>query len=249
MSTNTNPETGIAYGYISANYLDPDVVDELLMGSGCTEFKNLSYDTYMEECLSDYRRENEERLDAMDPDDRAEQLELAEQEFADAFEDGELVVEGVKEDVHYASSWLGGALNFFIFQSPHRTDCGGRASPCVPGAGILDHHDGDVHCYDVPPDWRRDPQWRMEFPDFDMDVSIPPEWEDDSYIKEGCPSFWALNTVKVYVDYKDPEKREGGDAQLRFRVFDTAGEDERGYETDDWEDVLRMVENLRIQKD
>lgn len=140
MTANINPETGIAYGYIAANALDQDVVTELMYGDAAI---NLTADEAFKEWESDFEREHDR-----EPDDGDKMS------FWDGYEDYEPIIEGTYEGVKYRSSWLGGALNFFIFESPHITEKAGRASPCVPNAGILDDLDGDVQAYDVPPDWR-----------------------------------------------------------------------------------------------
>jgi hypothetical protein len=67
----------------------------------------------------------------------------------------ELEVQGCFENVRYVTSWLGGALNFFILESPHITHKAGKASPCVPNAAILDTLAGSITGYDVPNNWRR----------------------------------------------------------------------------------------------
>ena len=139
MTSNVNPKTGIAYGYISANALHPDTVDSLMFGNGCSMFRDIS----AEEFEREYRREHGLR----------DNEELPCGAF-DCFEPYESDVEGICEGVHFASSWLGGALNFFIFESPCITGKARRASPCVPNAGILDTLDGAVESYDVPADWR-----------------------------------------------------------------------------------------------
>lgn len=151
MSANINPDTGIAYGYISADALYPETVDELMYGPQATD---LHYEEYLADYLAIERRDCEERGVFFDQD-------YHESQFAQDWEDNEPVVEGELKvpgygDVHYRSSWLGGALNFFIFKSPFTTDKARRASPCVPNAGILDILDGSVTAYDVPADWRSD---------------------------------------------------------------------------------------------
>lgn len=82
-----------------------------------------------------------------------------EQSFNDAYQPDEPIHEGsfMLGDgnwVKYRTSWLGGALNIFIFESPF-TARTVACSPCVPNAGDLDNvGKGDYLCYDVPPDWR-----------------------------------------------------------------------------------------------
>ena len=69
----------------------------------------------------------------------------------------ESYIHGEYEGVKYATSWLGGALNFFILESPVITTKACRASPCVPNAGILKHPEdpegGSVESYGIPEDW------------------------------------------------------------------------------------------------
>lgn len=150
MVANINPETGIAYGYISANTLDSDLVTELLDG-GVNHTREAAY--------REWREEKAAQLMAADltingMDEAKDRADCVAYEFADNYYDEEPVVEGVHEGVSFCSSWLGGALNFFISHSPYTTDKARRSSPCVPNAGILDTLDGDVTSYDVPPDWR-----------------------------------------------------------------------------------------------
>jgi hypothetical protein len=118
---NTNPETGISYGYVAANDLDSDVVDELMYGR---QVIDRNYDDWCKEHDSD---------DYEQPD--------------------EPILEGALEGVVYRTSWLGGALHFFIFLSPHIVQ-GGVASMCVPNACILNKEGvGDATGYGVPSDW------------------------------------------------------------------------------------------------
>lgn len=151
MTTNINPDTGIAYGYISGNALDPELVHELVYSRQAV---NMSYKAALEDYLNGQRFDPEtgERTSADD-------LGNLEQEFAEDYEAEEDTIEGEIDcpgygPVQYATSYLGGALNFWIFKSPFTTDKARRASPCVPNAGILDTCDGDVTAYDVPADWR-----------------------------------------------------------------------------------------------
>ena len=135
MTANINPKTGIAYGYISANALDDEVVEELMYGGQAT---NETADEARDVWLADAENNGKDEC-----------------EFWDQYCDYEPTISGEYEGVVYATSWLGGALNFFILQSPVVTDKACLASPCVPNAGILDKLNGGVASYDVPPDWRR----------------------------------------------------------------------------------------------
>lgn len=156
MTANINPDTGIAYGYISSNVMDQDVVHALMYEYGeDIEYGELKYE-YMHQTLME--RMDSEAFDELDPDDYEDYLDeidpLWEVSFSDGYQPNELMVEGEYEGVKYASSWMGGCLCFFIFESPHITHKANRASPCVPNAGILDTLDGDVTAYNVPDSWR-----------------------------------------------------------------------------------------------
>lgn len=152
MITNINPETKIPYGYIAAAALDPEIVERLLFGA---QARDLDFERYVDEVheeVSIAAAENGVSLDDPGYED------WCEREFERRAEDyvgpDEVSVQGQYEGVTYATSWLGGALNFWIFESPFTTDKARRASPCVPGAAILDVLDGSEFGYDVPVDWR-----------------------------------------------------------------------------------------------
>lgn len=180
MTANINPETGIAYGYIAANSLDSEVIDTLMYGS---QAKDLTFEQYKKdlpkldilkgwdvEIVKNLRTgaygwidlgDKDFSLNFLTEEDAIEEA-LARygddlpQSLIDDYQPDEPEIEGEYEGVHYRTSWLGGALNFFIFSSPHITDKARMASPCVPNAGILDTLDGSVTSYDVPADWRND---------------------------------------------------------------------------------------------
>lgn len=169
----TNPATGIACGYISAQALDDDLVQELQNGTdvyyeeGLAEAKReWARSQQVIEAMPEWCREKGVDYDSLSEDDQyRNRLQYvrdewdgseAEQNFNDAYQPDEPIHEGVKDGVSYCTSWLGGALNVWIFQSPVVTHKARRASPCVPNAGILDTLDGDVTAYDVPADWRRE---------------------------------------------------------------------------------------------
>ena len=132
MLTNINTETGIRYGYISADSLDPDLVHTLMHEEG----KDLAYEEYMEALEKKYG-------------DDFDECRASDDYYCD-----EPVIHGEHEGVKYISSWLGGALHFFITESPVVARCV-LCSPCVPNAGDLDTP-GDVMTYSVHNDWRRE---------------------------------------------------------------------------------------------
>lgn len=163
MTANINPDTGIAYGYISANRLDGELVDKLMYGDqAVNESAQEAYREYVRDWRAeryraweeDYRDERVGREE--EPDDDAEPSEREVQAFWDDYHSCECEPEisGEYEGVKYRTSWLGGALNFFILFSPHVTTTARMASPCVPNAAILDTLDGSVTGYNVPNDWR-----------------------------------------------------------------------------------------------
>ena len=66
----------------------------------------------------------------------------------------EPIIEFEYEGVKGRTSWLGGALNLWIFESPY-TNTFALCSPCVPNVCNLDQPDPDGCVgYDVPPHWR-----------------------------------------------------------------------------------------------
>lgn len=143
---NANPTTGVRYGYISADSLDSEILDELLYGSQAVDVR---YRDACEDLEASVRNATEDFLS------RSQQralidyaLELFELECDEPIHEGEY------QGVRYRTSWLGGALHVWVFESPvvgNYAEC----SPCVPGAGNLDCPDLEgVVCYDVPEDWR-----------------------------------------------------------------------------------------------
>ena len=152
MTANINPDTGIAYGYISGNALDPELVHELMYGRQARDLKHA-------EAWQEFgARTKQDWLQTGGTEDDFDE-EAHRDRFNDDYEAEEPTIEGEIDCpgygiVQYATSWLGGALNFWIFKSPFTTDKARRASPCVPNAGVLDTCDGDVTAYDVPADWR-----------------------------------------------------------------------------------------------
>lgn len=142
---NTHPDTGVAYGLVSSNDLDPELVDTLMHGP---QANNESY----EDALARYLDEHLGDTDSEDREDRLEDI------FSSQYTESEPTITGTHEGVTYATCWLGGALNFWVLESPH-TGQGSRPSPCVPGACILHHPDsssewvGSSEGYTVPAGW------------------------------------------------------------------------------------------------
>jgi hypothetical protein len=148
---NKHPTTGIAFGVIGAHVLDPDLIDRLLYSQQAV---NTSYETAKKTFVDGMRYDFEcEQKEDQHPDEKFDE-ELAVELFGDRFQNDEPTIEGEIDDVKYASIWIGGALHFFIFESPiigSYLAC----SPCVPGAGDLHNADANgITTYDVPPYWR-----------------------------------------------------------------------------------------------
>jgi len=180
--TNIDPETGIRYGYIRADSLDPDLVHELMYVHGTDLSLRLAVDQLVsdterradviEEQVHDglievdyhitsdpeYERILEDRIEsgykALGYNDRDDFVRCAVERETEDLCIEEPIIEGRYQDTFYRTSWLGGALNFWIFKSPVAGTYQ-LCSPCVPGAGNLDCPDIDgVLTYDVLPDWR-----------------------------------------------------------------------------------------------
>lgn len=156
MTANINPDTGIAYGFISADSLHPEVVHALLYGGGATD---LTYKTQVEDFLAEQRQLHADSpIGSNPPFDSGGEFdeEWAADDFHERYCGDEATIAGMYQGVTYCTSWLGGALNFFIYESPDTTDKARRASLCVPNVGIIDTLDGSVTSYDVPADWRQE---------------------------------------------------------------------------------------------
>lgn len=182
MKPNINPETGIRYGYISAQSIHPDILYDVIdvVGENLTvaaagvaareiaerEAEGLEDEVRiaMAETGGWIGREYEHVWDewveqaymARGCLDREDFIERRVEVELDDFFPEEPIIEFEYEGVKGRTSWLGGACNLWIFESPH-TGLYQECSPCVPGAGNLNQPDPDgVLTYDVPADWRTD---------------------------------------------------------------------------------------------
>lgn len=143
---NRNPETGIRYGYISANSLNSDLVNDLQMRGRDVHWEEAKEELWasIKSVCKDYMFDS--------ASDRV--ADLACEEMSDDFYDDEPIHEGELDGVKYRTSWLGGALHIWIFDSPY-TGYFDECSPCVPGAGLLtSENPNGVLTYDVPKEWR-----------------------------------------------------------------------------------------------
>ncbi len=158
--SNIHIETGIPFGYIAAGKLDPDIVSEL-QENGTDVLYAEAWKNHVDEMRANFDTEQADLLsEAIHNGIDFVGEDFDEEDYRDSFNDkyqpDEPIHEGVKDGVSYRTSWLGGALNVWIFESPYVTYRARRASPCVPGAAILDTLDGSEIGYDVPPWWRDD---------------------------------------------------------------------------------------------
>ena len=152
--TNTNIQTGIRFGVIACQNLDPDVVEDLWYGYGAVD---LSYQAAREELEETLKREGSALVDdgELDIDDLSDWVDRELEARSDYIQIDEPTIEGTYEGVKYQISWLGGAPLLFVFESPVISRAR-LCSPCVPNAGDLDNLDDDgVECYGVPAEWRR----------------------------------------------------------------------------------------------
>lgn len=143
--TNYDPKTGVAFGVISAQVLDSDLVDQLLYGGQAI---NHTYRLQKAEAILRARRDAMEAGKPFGEDEEEDASEI----FAERFSSDEDYITGTWQNVDYGSSWFGGALHFVIMASPFTRECA-VCSPCMPGAGDLHSH-GNVLTYDVPTAWR-----------------------------------------------------------------------------------------------
>lgn len=179
MTANTNPTTGIRYGVIAFNNLDPDLGQELWYTHG----RDLSWEAAEKELWAEIERdadaiEEEVRIAIAedDPslvghedyeasriesaymargyDDREDYVESRFEREREQIQIEEPVIEGEYEGVKYRIDWLGGAPLLWVIEGPviGRFDL---CSPCVPNACSLESPNPDGYeGYDVPADWR-----------------------------------------------------------------------------------------------
>ncbi len=155
MPPNVNPETGMRYGIISANSLDPEVVDEIQ-----SKGRDVHYEEALKELDSKISYACREYLCSGHID---EVVMLARELFDSDYNGSDEPVHEFEIDcpgygpVIGQTTWLGGALMVYIFKSPFQEACD-LCSPCVPNCGNLDSRNPDGYqCYDVPADWRAEP--------------------------------------------------------------------------------------------
>lgn len=89
--------------------------------------------------------------------------------------------------------------------------------------------------------------YATEFPDFDLQVAVPADWEDVSWHNDVCPSFQTPNGLRVWIDYADPAEREF-DGYPRFVASRYTADMEYIEDviaTEDWSQLLAAVANYK----
>lgn len=163
MLPNTNPITGVRYGVIATNSLNPDLVDTLFYGSQAT---NVTEEDAYAEIEADLRNQYEDLVDQArwaaaesgadrEADFNAEAYEerwfeehkyehdedgFVERGFEDAQQDfyiEEPTITGTHEGGTYRIGWLGGASLLWVVEGP-TGNARSLCSLCVPNAANLD---------------------------------------------------------------------------------------------------------------
>lgn len=154
---NTNPRTGLPFGVINGNSLDPELLDALYTAASAKV-----YDVRYQERRAELRRDVISMLDALFPncatieergwfEDLIEAQIEAEAEGG-AFDSDEPCAEVTHEGVTVSYGYLGGAPIVFSYDGPV-THVRSYCSPCCPGAADLDSGPGDIACHGVPESW------------------------------------------------------------------------------------------------
>lgn len=149
---NTNIDTGIRFGIVSANSLHGDVIDEI---------QQYGTDVHWDDAVSELRErmaaEWADEGKSSDDDEFTEAFEEAVEDLGNSWMDDEPVHEYETQQCSVMTTWLGGAMMVWVFKSPYIVKAR-LCSPCVPNAGDLDSKDKEdgFDCYDVPPEWYAD---------------------------------------------------------------------------------------------
>jgi hypothetical protein len=85
--------------------------------------------------------------------------------------------------------------------------------------------------------------YKKAFPDFELDVEIPAGFNDTSWRNDACPS-WEnpAGSMKLFVDYQQPEDRECGGGRFTLAYLDQDGTIENEFTTDDWAEMTAQIE-------
>lgn len=163
MQPNTNQETGIPFGVISARSIDSDVFTSLL-DNGTDRNQLVSTIQFVVSYMEQVGIPVSPDLKKLDVDlqtlqgyaDRAEflaskydiDLECMNMDFV------EPCVFGEADGVRYMIDQLGGAYLLTVLESPFMAHAN-KCSPCCPNAGDLDNlNEYGSECYDIHPSWK-----------------------------------------------------------------------------------------------
>ena len=172
---NVNTETGIPFGIVSGNDLDADIIamiqdEDSLDWEECKSEQGRALaleqgwiddpDEMEWSDLPDTQQDGEPRDYWMDWDEWLEEYDPGWQD--DIEPPDEERHERILDGVHCQTTWVGGAIHVWVFQSPYVSTYR-PCSPCMPGAHDI-HHDDDTFMldgtpqrdglgYTVPPDW------------------------------------------------------------------------------------------------
>lgn len=103
--------------------------------------------------------------------------------------------------------------------------------------------------------------YREEFPDYDDELPVIEGFEDRSWVNEPCPCMIDEELhLMLFIDYVDPEKSEypeergaGLGRYVMKRLTDEnyvmgIGADDLVVDTDDFEEVLAKIEEVRAER-
>ena len=160
MIPNTNPDTGLPYGIVASDSLDPEVSSKLweLAANAC-------YDAHRNYREAQLLRDATDFIDSLDKvphnyvmdviNDLVEtQLDNEMDEWSADEPHAEVTYKGVTVVVGY----LGGAMLVTSLDGPTlqvRSYC----SPCCPGAADMDSGYGSILCHGLPMDWFTEEAW------------------------------------------------------------------------------------------
>ena len=146
--TNTNPETGIRYGCVYLNSLDPDTAQWLW-----DDAENLSEEEAYAELKAEIEAQVQEECPDFDENEAEIEVEKRLERESECIQIDEPTLAGICEGVRYEISWLGGAPLLWVLESPVISKAR-LCSPCCPNAGDLNSLDDDGYeCYGIPADW------------------------------------------------------------------------------------------------
>lgn len=156
---NVNVKTGIRFGAIAGDSLDPELLDALYLKVSAKVYDALRSDREKE--LRQYIQAECSYL----ADDNEALIEVVERELEFESEAGEFGSDEPSAEIEHDGvqlqfGYLGGAVLILVLQSPVVAHVRSLCSPSVPNAGDLDSGapllDDGYTCYGVPESWLRE---------------------------------------------------------------------------------------------